>query len=302
MVGISEKVWDVFSCPPCSAPLAQVPEGARCTGCETLYPYTDRGSLDLRPQRGKRYELSFEVGAATRRSHRLDFAPLRGKPTPEVDFSDMPVPHHLNPELLSHIPRAGAHGNLMLDLGCGTGIHQEVGERAGYEWVGIDYDKLGAPLYADAHVLPFADRSFDFILSIAVLEHIRYPFVMMREAYRVLKPGGTFIGTVAFCEPFHEDSYYHHTHLATVNSLEYGGFDIQEVAPSRDWPVLRAQAAMGLFPEMPSVLARLIVAPVQLLHRLWWRVGRSVSDKATEQARVCNTTGSFTFIASRSGP
>jgi len=300
VVEISEKVWDVFRCPSCPTPLEQVPEGARCTGCKTLYPYTDEGSLDLRPQRSKRYELSFEVGAATTSLARLDFKPLRRKANPEVDFSDMPVPRHLNPEILSHIPRATPHGCLMLDLGCGTGIHQETGERAGYEWVGIDYDKLGAPLYGDAHALPFADRSFDFIFSIAVLEHIRYPFVMMREAHRVLKPGGMFIGTVAFGEPFHENSYYHHTHLATVNSLEHGGFDIQAVAPSRDWPVLRAQAAMGLFPEMPNLLARLIVAPVQLLHRLWWRVAGLVSDKATEQARVCNTTGSFTFIASRS--
>lgn len=121
----------------------------------------------------------------------------------------------------------------------------------------------------------------------------------MREAYRVLKPEGKFIGVVAFLEPFHGDSFYHHTHLGVYNSLRYGGFSIDKIAPSGRWPVLTAQAEMALFPKMPHSLANAIVFPVQLLHELWWKAARLLTSSydVSENRRLRDTAGSFTFIA-----
>jgi hypothetical protein len=116
---------------------------------------------------------------------------------------------------------------------------------------------------------------------------------------RVLKPGGKFIGTVAFLESFHGDSYYHHTHLGTLNSLTEGEFEISNVAPSNKWTVLIAQANMGLFPKMPAFLSKSLVMPVQFIHRIWWKVGSLFNEKATEEIRIRDTTGAFTFIANK---
>jgi SAM-dependent methyltransferase len=265
-----------------------------------VYPYTPSGSLDLRLKKPKKYNLEFEIGTGLQHAKDLRIEPLTVNPNPEVDFSSARAPRHLTKDILSYFPKVKSSDGLMLDLGCGaTGVHREVSEGAGFEWVGLDYESPSALILGDAHSLPFKSNTFEFILSIAVLEHIRYPFVMMREVHRVLKPHGRFIGTVAFLEPFHGDSFYHHTHLGTLNSLLYGGFNVEKLAPSEKWSVLTAQASNGLFPKMPKSLSRSIVYPLHLLHKLWWRMGNLVSPNLSNNVRIRNTTGSFTFIASK---
>lgn len=45
-----------------------------------------------------------------------------------------------------------------------------------------------------AESLPFEDESFDFVTSVATFEHLpESPSEVMKEIYRVLKPGGTFV-------------------------------------------------------------------------------------------------------------
>lgn len=38
--------------------------------------------------------------------------------------------------------------------------------------------------------IPFADNTFDFVISLAVLEHVQNVSAVVQETYRVLKPGG----------------------------------------------------------------------------------------------------------------
>src|ERR1700730_9053287 len=55
----------------------------------------------------------------------------------------------------------------------------------------------GIDVVCDAHALPFADRSFSGILMLDVLHHLGHPVDFLREAARVLRPGGV----VAMIEP-----------------------------------------------------------------------------------------------------
>lgn len=66
--------------------------------------------------------------------------------------------------------------------------------------------------------LPFVDGAFDAVLSIAVLEHVKDPFLCAKEISRVLKPGGELICCVPFLQPFH--GYPHHYYNMTSQGLQ----------------------------------------------------------------------------------
>jgi SAM-dependent methyltransferase len=249
----------------------------------------------MRPQRPKRRTLEYEVGRHLPDARGVFFGPLETNPRPET--SAYAKGTHMSAELVSHFPRGG--GGMALDLGCGTGVHRRAVEEAGFEWVGLDYDEQGALLFGDAHALPFQDQAVDFILSIAVLEHLRNPRLAMEEAYRVARPGCKLIGTVAFMETFHQNSFFHHSHLGVLAVLQDTEWTVTHVTTAPRWNSLTAQAQMGLFPRMPAKLSRGIVTPVQWLHRLWWKLGALKSPNITELQRQLTTSGAFTFIAYR---
>jgi SAM-dependent methyltransferase len=55
---------------------------------------------------------------------------------------------------------------------------------------------------ADGTALPFPSGAFDFVLSHAVIEHVGDPAAYLREARRVLKPGGfLFLQTAPYLSP-----------------------------------------------------------------------------------------------------
>jgi len=296
---ISATVWERLVCSDCGHALQKSPQGAQCPNCKLEYLYTSAGALDMRLQRPKTYPLQFQLGTPLLPDTGFDFGPLAMNPAAVVDYRRAEVPRHLTHELLSYFPRAKSDHSLMLDLGCGGGIHRSVCEQAGFEWVGLDYEAAGAQILGDGQSLPFMDATFEFVLCVTVLQYIRYPFVMVREVKRVLKPGGMFIGTVAFLEPSHGTSFYHHTHLGTYNLLHYAGFKVEKLAPSERWSVLKALANMGLFYRMPDALSEAIVWPLQKMHELWWRAGGWATHRPLRDVRLRNFTGSFSFVASR---
>jgi SAM-dependent methyltransferase len=59
-----------------------------------------------------------------------------------------------------------------------------------YRYEAVPCDPLGAE-----GRLPYPDGTFDLVCSLEVIEHVEDQFRFLREAYRVLKPGGTFIAS-----------------------------------------------------------------------------------------------------------
>ena len=114
----------------------------------------------------------------------------------------------------------------VIDIGCGFGRNKSLVELAGGEWTGVEPFEGGAnTVVGDAENLPFDDAIFDVAIMDAVLEHIPDVGKAISEVARVLKPGGVFIGYVAFMECFHEISYSHLSfkaleHYSTINGMK----------------------------------------------------------------------------------
>jgi SAM-dependent methyltransferase len=298
---LSDRIWGILACPACGGALEPAGTAARCSRCGTGFSRDENGQLDLRLRDVKTAPIEIRVPGSS--SPALDagrsFERLAPKANPEVDLSQLKGPCHLPHDLRSHIPRAPRSGSFALDLGCGAQVHQEVCTLAGYEYVGLDYGTPEAMLLGDAQALPFADGVFSFTISIAVIEHVPYPLLLMREAFRTLAPGGIFLGTVAFLEPFHQRSLYHHTHLGLLNDLAFAGFQVDHVAPVSGWPGLVAQAHMGWFPNSPRWLARALTFPLLALQRAWWAAGHLVDREATDDRRRLKNAGALLFVARR---
>ena len=76
--------------------------------------------------------------------------------------------------------------------------------------------------------MPFAGDTFDYVISNAVLEHVRDPFAAAKEITRVLKPGGRMFILVPFLQPYH--GYPHHYYNMTKNGLQNLFKDVEVVS------------------------------------------------------------------------
>ncbi len=175
-------------------------------------------------------------------------------------------------ELSLHKQRfyAGLENLEVLDLGCGTGGAARYLQPFGNKVSGINSSEqdaviargvMGEVMVADLDALtelPFASDRFDVVLLGDILEHLKYPFTLLKAIRTVLKPGGRIyvsLPNVANVKVrlnllFGRFEYEHAgimdmTHLrfftrATVREMvEQAGYDIQRESFSNwNWTLL----------------------------------------------------------------
>jgi SAM-dependent methyltransferase len=182
----------------------------------------------------------------------------------------------------------------VLDIGCGNGAFRRTFNG---DWVGLDrsIEQLrhvdGPKVLADAQSLPFADECFAGVVALYVLYFFEDPSLVVAEALRVLRPGGTF----GVCAPSRADCPELH-HVLPPEAFDesftsedipgaLGAFEDVQIttwdAPMFDVPdrhTVRDYLYAHYFPlftpdEAASASERVDV-PIKLTKRGAWGVGR----------------------------
>jgi len=126
----------------------------------------------------------------------------------------------------------------VLDAGAGECRFKPLFAHAKY--LGVDfaqgdprwnYSKLD--VIARLEELPFADRSFERVLSIVVLEHTPEPAKVIQECGRVLKPGGMLHIVVPHMWEEHQRPYdfFRFTSSGIRHLLQSSGFQVNRIEP-----------------------------------------------------------------------
>ncbi|MBD2755940.1 class I SAM-dependent methyltransferase [Spirosoma validum] len=137
--------------------------------------------------------------------------------------SDNPVHQRL---LFPYVEAAAMVSGHVLEIGCGWGRGLELLTKAADHYTGIDKNTelisaLGKA-YPDATFMAanipplrgLADNTFDYIVTFQVIEHIENDDLFIKEAHRVLKPGGKLLLTTVnktyslTRNPWHVREYY----------------------------------------------------------------------------------------------
>lgn len=170
----------------------------------------------------------------------------------------------------------------LLDFGCGSGQVVVKALAAGYDAQGTDLFESGwntqraaasAALGERLRVmpgpdrLPFADASFDVVISNQVFEHIRDKPRVVTELGRILRPGGRLIAIF----PTREVMIEPHLKAPFVHRFANGG-TAQKL-------ILNLTHRLGLAPPTPPGRAVWIVQALEALSRDMFYIGdRSVPD------------------------
>jgi len=271
-----------LACPDCQLPLP-------AQSCACGFVIVGGTPPDLRPHHPRPRTFAHQIGTTAP----SDLASCSIE-RPVVTY-DGPRATRDSAELFSAIADRLKPGARLLDLGCGPRDQAKPAEHYGLAYVGVDYSSPDADLLADAHAIPFVDRTFDVVLSYAVFEHLYDPYVAAREVERVLAKDGVFVAVVSQGEPFHE-SYFHHTSLGVLALLRSAGLTALQLWPSVD--TLHSLAEMGRYP----VVVRGLIETVNKLDRAMPFLAPRKFLHGTQREKVIDElhrSGSVCFVAVR---
>lgn len=171
----------------------------------------------------------------------------------------------LVPALVARYYREFAGAKRILDLGCGAGEFGRFRPGPDIEVIGVDVDPLAVELASryeravrvdlECESLPFAEETFDAVLAKDIFEHLREPSNAVREAYRVLRPGGVLVASVVMARASRVWADYTHvrgfTREAARLLLEDAGFTVEAIWRMGPVPL---SGRLGFVRAIPALL------------------------------------------------
>lgn len=167
-------------------------------------------------------------------------------------------------------------GQRILDVGCATGEYCVLLTRLGFSCVGADYnpdyvriarEKHGVEAHCvRADTLEYADKSFDTVLLFEILEHLKDPGPVLREARRVARKN--VLITTPDCTDLEKLKRamltYRHT-LEREHVLFFTKADLEELL-AQHFTFYRVEQREPIW--LHAFLPWVIRKPISLLHRV----------------------------------
>ena len=304
-LSLSSTIWATLACPACGGELTRQEDAVACAGCGETYTVSDR-HVDLRLRSAKQVVVPLTVsplGETAARRRRPSPIPLNPSGLTDVDPDTYPGSlsngNGLTRELVSWFPRAGP-GDMMLDMGCGDRRCEPILRLTGHEYVGMDIAGAEPDILGIGEALPFRDESFDFVFTLSVVPHTAHPLVVMREINRVLRPGGTYVGTMEFLEPCHMQSRHHVTALGVQDWVDFSGFELLQLEANETWLGMNSLLQMGFSPRLSWEANARVGHALTGLHRFVTRKQRDRPSSApVGEGLPERVTGGFRFVATK---
>lgn len=155
------------------------------------------------------------------------------------------------------------HGKI-LDVGCGIMPYRELIKEKNKRvtsYLGLDFETaiypeydLGKPdLLWDGNSIPLDNKVIDTVIATEFFEHVPDPEKIMKEIFRVLKPGGVIFFTVPFIwylhiVPFDE---YRYTPFSFKRHLQNSGFINIDIKTLGSWDASLAQMIAIWYQQRP---------------------------------------------------
>lgn len=208
-----KDILDLLTCPRCGAPLSEDGNALRCSNTPQS---GECPAYDIRfntPQIIDFHQSiidpeSFRSSLASSAIERHENSPLRSL-IRRILFGNNQSAARNETDLISRIKQASESPHCLIVGGgtIGAGI-QKLPIDPGIRTISLDvYQSPDVTFIADAHNIPLADQSMDAVWIQAVLEHVLEPTKVVREIYRVLKPGGIVYSETPFLQQIHEGAY-----------------------------------------------------------------------------------------------
>jgi SAM-dependent methyltransferase len=149
--------------------------------------------------------------------------------------------------------QSAIHG-LLADLGGRRGLHLGCGDiRLDPRLVNLDLSPTPAvDVLADAAGLPFPGGIFHLVITQEMVEHVRDPFLVVREVARMLRKGGVLYIQAPFIIGYHPgpEDYWRFTRAGLVRLVEQAGLECRRVdiavAPGTGMYRVQVEFAAGL--------------------------------------------------------
>jgi len=218
------------------------------------------------PRCGARRVVALPTEGQTRHEYQVRYT--QRFPPERID----PARRALLASIVAHARRATTPGRL-LDVGCGGGHLMTAARAEGWRPIGTDLSHAAcvaaravAPaVAADAEALPFRAATLDAVALVNVLDHTARPGAVVREAARVLRPGGLLIVRVP-------NGAFHAPWVQALSRL----------GPLARWRGWDAYPILHLFAFGPTALRRLVEgAGLEVLETL----SSGLASPAPEPAR-----------------